>query len=302
MIFLKNEPKQRKNAIEDLISFLTNPGRFSILVLGDRGTGKSHWIKKIALHYKEKDCLGKIVSINSLTINDKTEDYWDVKFKEADQGLLVIKDVEKLNNQTQAMLFEFLSTTNGKYGLNEKNFTCRIIFTSTFSIETLRDTEEFLSHYFFDRIAQLVTRFPSFSETDRSIWNDFKTTWDKMEFPKEDFPNNFQSWIESNSQKLHGNFRDLDKLAINWRNYQLRKGFNDDDILKKVTSDFTSYFHFPEHKSELNDNYYIKENIDWNDNLNNFRLVYKNWIKNKYGSLRKGEKFAKVSHRTMERW
>lgn len=301
VVFYSEQPDYRKEPIEELIFFLKNPGRFSILVLGARGTGKTHWINKIAEQYKSEDCLSKVVSINGLIAKDKMEEYWEEKLKEADNGLLVINEVEDLSKQAQSILFEMLSTSDGKYGFKEKKYQCRLVFTSTYDIKTLRDTEEHLLHYFFDRISQLVTIFPSFMDKDGNIWKDFLATWNKMNFPKNDIPKDLKTWIEINSMKFHGNFRDLDKLAINWRNYQL-KGVKETDIQSKVTEDFHAIYHFPEHKSELSDAFYIDNSLNWDDNLKKFRRQYKQWIISQYGTLRKGEKKAGISYRTMERW
>lgn len=297
------EPIYRIEPIKELSSFLRNPGRFSILVLGERGTGKSHWIDKIVEDSKLNggDCVNKIVSINGLIAKDEDKDYWEEKFKDASQGVLVINDVEYLNKKTQAILFDILSTNNGKYGYLDKVYECRVVFTSTYNIKTLRDTEEYLLHYFFDRISQLVTKFPSFSEMNGNIWRDFEATWNKMCFPKKDIPKYCKTWIEGNSSKFYGNFRDLDKIAINLKNYQ-SMGIQETDILSKVAKDFLELYHFPEHKSELVDTFHLDANLNWEDNLKKFKRQYKEWIKINYGSLRKGEKEAGISYRTMERW
>ncbi len=47
------------------------------------------------------------------------------------------------------------------------------VFVSSFDITLLRDTEQYLLHTFFDRIAQLVTKLPSFKDSDRNIYEDF---------------------------------------------------------------------------------------------------------------------------------
>ena len=69
-----------------------------------------------------------------------------------------------------------------------------------------------------------------------------------------------------------------------------------------VTNDFKELFHFPDHRSELSDSFSIDGSVDWDSNLRNFKRFYKNWVKVKFGSLRKGEKKVGVSSRTMERW
>lgn len=300
----RNETKQRKKSITKLHSYLTNPGRFSVLLLGLRGTGKKHWLKKIQHIYKDDELnLNSIVFASALAANKKKETDWDNLFKLSNNGLLVISDIESLNKESQGILFEGISTgKGGKFGFNEKKYDIRIAFTSSKSISTLRDTETYLSHYFFDRICQFAVKLPSFEEANKTIWADFKKSWDKMCFEKHNnYPNNLKKWLETFNQPLHGNFRDLDKLAINWHNYRLQEK-KEEDILNLVKSDFISFYHFPEHNSDVNNLMEISEDQSWSKNLDNFRAFYKNYLIEKYGSIRKGAKISGLSHRTIESW
>jgi hypothetical protein len=303
--FYDKQPDFRKDILNNLFSVLTNPGRFSILLLGARGTGKSHWLNEFSKHCGKLDCLSGIVTVNGWVAQNSDKKYWEEKFNEADNKLLVIDEVEELSRPTQAILFEFLSTLNGKYGWKDKKFTCRVVFTSTCDIKTLRDDENRLLHKFFDRISQLVIRFPSYSEMNSSSWEDFIATWKKMNYPEKKMPKGqIKEWINSTSHKFYGNFRDLDKLAINWRNHQL-KGVEETEILGKVSEDFFSLYHFPEHKSENENAFFIYENMDFfRDIQPQFRKFVKDFAKRKYGKLSKAPngKPLGVSYRTMEGW
>ena len=301
---LKSEPKEREASIRKLEGFLINPGRFSVLVLGMRGTGKTHWLEAIQkCHIKEKHLTG-IVVVSAGLAKNSNQDYWNGKFSEADKKLLVIEDVDKLSKESQEILFDGLSTGEGaRFGFAEKKFEFRIAFTSTFDIKTLRDTEEYLSHKFFDRISQFVAKLPSYSDAKHSIWKDFQISWKKMKFKdKKEMPNfELKTWLEEHSHELHGHFRDLDKIAINWHNYRITE-IKEDEILSLVTSDFRELFHFPEHKSELSSSFNIDASLDFEGNMRKFRRQFKEWVKVEFGSLRKGEKKVGVSYRTMERW
>lgn len=301
---LKSETKIRADAIRRLEGFLLNPGRFSILVLGMRGTGKTHWLQAIVSSHSNEKHLTGLVTVNGALEKNSNQAYWDEKFSQADKKLLVVEDVEKLSKESQEILFDGLSTGEGaKYGFDEKVYEFRVVFTSTFDIKTLRDTEEYLSHKFFDRISQFVVKLPSYSDLRESIWRDFEKSWRKMKFKSHNkMPGfEFRSWLEEHSHELHGHFRDLDKLVINWHHYRISNK-KEDDILSLVTEDFRELFHFPEHKSELPTSFYIDRNLNWDDNQKKFRRQYKEWVKVEYGSLRKGEKKAGISYRTMERW
>jgi len=303
--FIEHQPDFRKKSILTLLGYLTNPGRFSVLILGARGTGKSHWLSEISKHYKCNDCLSEIVSVNGWIVKDFNEKDWELIFEKANGKILVIDEVEQLSKSTQAILFEFLSTTDGKYGWEEKKYQCRLVFTSTFDIKTLRDNENHLLHKFFDRISQLVVSFHSFSEMNSSICEDFINTWRKMGFPDNEIPKrDFDTWLRTYSNRFHGNFRDLDKLAINWRNYQLL-GINNSEILGMVVEDFFSIYHFPEHNQENKNAFYLSEDMDYyNDLLPKFRRFVREYAKRKYVRLSKAPEGAPfgVPYRTMERW
>lgn len=62
---LKSETKERTEAIRKLEGFLLNPGRFSVLVLGMRGTGKSHWINEIQKCNSSDKHLKGLVVVNA---------------------------------------------------------------------------------------------------------------------------------------------------------------------------------------------------------------------------------------------
>lgn len=302
--YFKFQHAKRIKAVEKLEHYLLNPGRFSILLLGLRGTGKSHWLQIIQDGYQNEEvCLNGIVSINA-SLAQTERKYWNEIFEKAHKKLLVIDNVEKLSTECQDLLLEGLSTEKGaNYGFDKKEFNFRLVCTSTFDVTTLRDTEEHLSNSFFDRIAQLVVQLPSYQDIPSAIWNDFLLTWNKMSFmDNSDLPGDYlKVWLEKYAPNLHGNFRDLDKIAINWHQYRLMKE-KEENILKFVRSDFNEFIHFPEHRSELPVAFYIEGNCTFEDNLKDFRRQYKKYLVSKYGTLRKGEKEAGKSYRSMERW
>ncbi|WP_405293744.1 sigma 54-interacting transcriptional regulator [Algibacter sp. Ld11] len=303
---IKKENTKRKPSIKKLNSYLTNPGRFSILVIGQRGTGKAHWLTQIQIkHQSASKNLENINFVNAKKSNDFTDIQWENTFKKSNNGLLVITDIEELNKEAQASLFEGISTgKGGKFGFREKVFDIRIAFTTTKSISSLRDSETYLTHKFFDRICQFAVKFPSYQRGDRNTWKDFKKTWHKMCFEEHNtLPGEeLKEWLENGNIILHGNFRDLDKLAINWHNYRLQDDIQEENILELVKSDFNDFYRFPEHNDNLKREFEISDDITWNDNLDNFKEAYTRFIKEKYGSLKQGAKKAGISYRTMERW
>ena len=79
---IKDEPKSRKHAVEELFRYMTDNGRFSILLLGSHGVGKTFWIDKIVKFIEKNNkaldyYMTKIKTINCCIHADKDEDFWN---------------------------------------------------------------------------------------------------------------------------------------------------------------------------------------------------------------------------------
>ena len=307
---IKHQPDFRKVIIRQLFCYLSNPGRFSILVTGRNGTGKMHWVNALYEKLDEKpDCWEKVVQINSQICNSWDLPQWEDKFIEANNGILAIRDVELLDSNSQAVLFEFLSTKKGGlYGLNEKKYKVRVLFTSSLHLETLKEglsgTKSALLSKFFDRISQLVVYFPSFHEYQSSALSDFVSVWNELEFPKKDRPNEIENWLEQNKSNFFGNFRDLQKLAINWRQYQIM-GYNGIEMQKVIEIEFFRSLYFPDQSPELGSSFFVDTSLDYYTQIEvGFRKFVKSLAIAKYGKLIKApnKKPFGVPYRSMEGW
>lgn len=297
-------PKHRKEAIEKLSISLSNPGRFSILVIGDQGTGKTHSIHELQNDLIDHDSCQGVVTIFS-GLAEETFDYWNDLFKRSEKKILLIEEVDKLSQRNQDILFDCISTTNGLFGFKEKSVRCRLVFTSTFGIDKLRDDRRFLTAKFFDRISQLVVEMPNLKKDQRNILNDFKTTWVKMKFKDfgeiPDMGSGLGDWLVKQVDKMYGNFRDLDKIVINWHNYRLMKK-KDDAILIYIKEDFEKFLHNPK-QVMFSDNIFIFNEDDNYETLrDNFKRKLKIWAESLYGDKYNAAKKLVVSVRTLERW
>ncbi len=292
-------PKRRILAVNQLEAYIENPGRFSILILGARGTGKSFWL----VNALSKSCGKANYHHVDALLSVPTVEYWEEQMAKAEKlGCMYIKDVEKLSKENQAFLFNALCTTDGSFGLTEKIYNFRIVFSSTMSISILRDSEQYLMHYFFDRIAQLIVKFPDFAEASDKIESDFKDTWEKFKFDTQ-YPEEIIPWLKEKAHSFHGNFRDLDKLCIIWNNYQRSvPDLSADEILNKVKNDFSNYYRYPEKPNESTFDINFSREKTWENTLSDLRMKFKKWAREEFGSLKKAEKILGVSYRTMERW
>lgn len=215
---------------------------FSILLLGERGTGKSRIV--------EEKTNGNLISVDCASFEDDAkaeaelfgyekgaftgaERQKDGLFHEAKEKILFLDEVHNLSKRVQAKLMKALQTdTNNQFSIRRlgsaksKKIQCRVIFASNKNIEELK---QILLPDFFDRIAQLVITFPPLRETPEERLDDWHEVWKQLQFagniPEE---SELLNWL--NKQPLYGNFRDLQKIAIYYKSF-----LEFDDELKQLT-------------------------------------------------------------------
>lgn len=284
-------------------------GRFSILVLGANGVGKTHWIYQNIKEIREENYKEYLISVDSALAEDN-EKFWADIFRKADKKYLIIEEVEKLSPKSQEIIFNIISTENGKFGLKEKNLETRIVFTSCFQIDKLRNDRRHLSSKFYDRISQFVVTFPDFRETQRDIYSDFEETWKKFFNEQHEYHNKhpkneeFKKWLNQMAENMYGNFRDLDKIVMNWNLRQVSSdNMTEEEIFEIVKKDFNEILKFPTQSVYDDNSFVFIEDTKYEDILYNFKMKLKEWclhINN--NDKMKAAKMLGVSHRTMERW
>ena len=301
-LLLKSQPPDRLKSIKFLVASLKNPGRFSILLLGEAGTGKSFWTQLLHKVQQAKEgSTAKLIAVNS-HLAEPSFEFWESKLKDAEKGILLVENIESIG-ENQHYLFEALSTENGKFGFTEKKYEVVPVFTSKVDVSSLRKSDKGLSSAFFDRISQLVVSFPPLYETPNSTQEDFINVWKGMEFkennqvPGED---SFK-WIRKNVKNLHGNFRDLQKIAIQWHHYRFM-GMVEDKISELVFDSFSEKSSFPEENTKLEDGFFFQSGKTYDDLLRGFRKEVKKWAKNEHGDLKTAAQKLDISPRTFDRW
>lgn len=299
----------RMQAFQKLKVFLANPGKFCLIVLGSRGSGKHFAIENafndVNLHAEKELCLK---SLKFIEPNDIPSDasVLNKLFKENKYGTIIIEDVEELNEDQQRLLFKALSTIDGTFGVGE-SFNLRIVFTSSKDIDALRTDRDLLLGLFWDRISQLVVEFPSFKKESVDIVKDFHSTWRKMKFEKTlgyqylaRTPKNakLEKFLEDNADKFEGGFRDLDKIACLYFNYRIfhyedRKKISEETEKKVVDSVIDDFFS----KSQMQGDSGRDENIfrfeiglSHQDLLGRYKMQLRKWAVKEYGSVAKAEK------------
>lgn len=223
--------------------FLENPATaFTILVLGERGTGKSSKISSVAQELKKE-----VIHVNCASFSDDNmaesqlfghekgaytgaEKEHKGLFQEAKGNILFLDEIHSLSKRVQQKLMISLQTpgsgnNKGKFGFRSLGSTevkfvdFRPVFASNLEVSELKKR---LMPDFYDRISQLIVRFPSIREQELSIYDEFYSVWKNMQFktcnkkPPKKLLGKWLSQIE-----LPGNYRNLQAIAINWHQGRL---------------------------------------------------------------------------------
>jgi len=245
--------------------YLSNPGEvFSILILGERGTGKTKSVKEIARNILKTD----VIVANCASFSDDTmaeSELFGYKkgaftgahsnkqglFEEAKGKILFFDEVHTLSKRVQEKLMTALQTessgpSKGKFsyrrlGENRENHVVfRPVFASNKKVNELR---KILLPDFFDRISQLTLKIPSISEDNVSVYEAFTKVWKNMQFEgHNEIPQikPFKNWLKQIN--LSGNYRTLETIAINWQQGRLIDELKDEsDIFEFVKSHFNEF-------------------------------------------------------------
>jgi transcriptional regulator with AAA-type ATPase domain len=311
--FIFSNPKSEKRQIANLkMDHYINAG-FSILILGERGTGKS----RLAEKYENEN--RKFIPVNcaSFDTDDKAEAVlfgYDASgssnrgitkeglFHKAKNGILFLDEIHHLKKPVQEKLMKALETdSNNNFTIRKQGGTsvdeiqCTIILASNKSIKELK--EKYLNEPFFDRIAQNIIKLPSLRDSDKDRLDDWRKVWKHMNFkPERNTPEDpvFLKWL--NVQKLYGNYRDLQKIAIYYNNYlmfvtELRELLNQEfgiktalDYVKKEFGELQSPYLDSDH------NYFTTtQPID--TIVNDFKKDFAIWLNKRFGSMQKASDF-----------
>lgn len=247
---------------EDLLkAYFQNPGKFSVLVLGPRGIGKTKTVTEVARTVLRREPV--VFNCASIDEDQLAESRLfgykrgaftgaiadsDGLFHEAGKkGMLFFDEVHTLSKRMQEKLMTQLNTipegvNKGKFrfrrlkGSEDEFVRFQPVFASNKELKVLRKK---LLPDFFDRICQLTVRLPSIEEQGTDHYEAFKEVWPKFDFqceiPETDI---FQAWLRKT--QLNGNYRDLDAIAILWAQAK-SMNLNDDDTFEFVSREFNEF-------------------------------------------------------------
>lgn len=255
---------------------------FAILILGERGTGKSRLVERLEKQEKE------VFSVNCAAFDDDNKAESELfgyekgaftgadkatkgLFEEAKGGMLFFDEVHHLSKRVQGKLMKALQTdSENKYryrrlgGTKERITKFTAIFASNLPLDQLKEA---LLPDFFDRIAQLIIELPSLRETKEELEADWKAIWAQLKFEKAQLPKDARLLTWLRGQPLYGNFRDLQKIAVYYKSYL--------DFSEEIKDLETATSPFEYAKEQFQRFYQLADAGRWNPALLDYLLDYR---------------------------
>lgn len=325
--------KETKSPSRDLVNkkmkTLLQTG-FSILLLGERGIGKSkiaddarNSIKDNKFHFVEANCASfdedskaeaELFGYEKGAFTGANTEK-DGLLIEANGGVLFLDEIHHLSKPVQAKLMKALQTReNNKMFIRRMGSTketmveCRLIFATNKSIKELR---ECLLPDFYDRIVQHVVHIPSLRETVEDRIDDWKNIWQQLKFKnKIEAPNEKEliSWLKN--LPLYGNYRDLQKIAIYYNAF-----IQFDEETKNMLDEKTPFEYAKNEFEKYHSPIVQLENEKYNFNIKqtakemqaDYLFALQDWAVNKFQGRNKAiEHFhslgEQITDRTLNNW
>jgi transcriptional regulator with AAA-type ATPase domain len=314
-IFIDME-RERELAEEKMKAFLKSG--FSILLIGERGVGKSKIYGKKGTEKINCAAFAEDNTLETELFGVEKGIYTGVAKRDgalvkANGKKLFLDEVHHLSKVVQAKLMTAFGTDSENYmefykvGTNIPiKVRCQLIFATNKTIEELK---EVLLPDFYDRIVQNVIEIPPLRKTEKDREKDWKSVWEHMKFDiksnalKDD---DLRDWLKS--LPLHGNYRDLEKIAIYYNVFE--KNFSEE--LKNMIPEKTAFeyaksqfekYKSPEPKIEEN-NMIIKLNLVKNsDEIHkDFNFELQKRAIEQHGNKKEAAKVLDVNEKTLNNW
>lgn len=288
---------QLRQEAEDRIEIFSHIPNAPILLLGERGTGKSTYAKELITKHQ-----GKVMPYKELACGTFSEElmrselfgYVKGAFTGADSdkkgilasfeknGILFLDEIHDLSKPLQRQLMQVLQSGDyypiGSAKSQKANF--RLITASNKTYEELANYK--LDADFLDRVARFVVEIPPLRHSRDDIKNYWEKVWsDVANFenaPKIIWNKELEQFL--NTDTLPGNFRDLQKIASYIIAYSMDNNLKSNAVSRGIAEyqKWRSKADSPMEKS------YFKRNKTYDEVIAEFNRDFAKWAIAEYGS------------------
>ena len=217
----------RRNALEKVKVYSRVQG-VPLLLLGERGIGKSHLVESFIAPIKEKEVVTLACGSLDSSLAESTmfghkkgaftgaNDSRKGLLKEADGKILFLDEIQDLPKSVQRKLVRTLQDKKHRYrplgSDTEETANVEIVCASNLSEDELRKK---LDPDFYDRISFYTVELPPLRECREDLQDDWAKTWEttRLESSPLEVPMDpaLKDFLQTSS--LSGNFRNLQSLA-----------------------------------------------------------------------------------------
>ncbi|MBR4273930.1 MAG: sigma-54-dependent Fis family transcriptional regulator, partial [Bacteroidales bacterium] len=329
LAFYPATKSKKRELVNKKIEVFINSG-FSVLVLGERGTGKSFTIRNLVKN--KKVVPGKMVEANCASFTDtqiaESELFGYTKgaftgaiidkkglIQEAENGILFLDEFHHLHPLTQAKLMKaFQTDSDNNLKIRRVGDTNEITVKNVELVfatnRTIEELHEILLPDFYDRVVQYVVEIPPVRETLEDFIEDWKGIFERL-YPRQKIEapmdNKLFKWIKT--LPLAGNFRDLENIA---KDYKIFGDF-DSDTQKKICNNLQIPIEPFEYAKKCYEMYHSestsseKIEIKIKDSAahaieKDFHRQLTDWAIKKFGSRKEAAKQLGVSEKTLNNW
>jgi len=295
----------RKQSLEQLADLARVPGA-PLLILGERGVGKTRLVETIVAHLKGRK---KLVTVPCGSLDSTLADsilFGHVKgaftgadsnkeglIKAADGGVLFLDEVQDLPSPVQRKLVRFLQDRRRLFrpvGSNqEETANVEVVCASNRSMQALTKS---LDLDLLDRISLLTVTIPPLRECREDLPEDWARVWRELRpesSHSEDppLPNDFARFLQSNP--LPGNLRDLQRIAL--RTIASRR--------PPIEALECAIANLSENSADTS------EGLDWYgkgsrlERIDQFKLRLATWAKGKWGTWREAANHLECDEKTL---
>ena len=285
-----------------------------IMLLGERGTGKSTYVREVIaplhtdLPYKELACgtfyeellRSELFGFTKGAFTGANQDKKGILAEFENGGVLFLDEIQDLSKPLQRQLIQVLQT--GQYyplGSNEpRTAKFRLITASNKSFQELNDT--YLDLDFIDRIAHFIVEIPPLRKSREDLSRFWSEAWKSVHNSDDGLKLINTTALDKflTEDPLFGNFRDLQRLAALVGAFYLSHK-NQKVAVKEAISEFKKWS-TKQQPNKSSDTFFI-DGKDYNHIIAHFNKELVLWAESNYGTLQKVSKVLKRSESALRK-